>query len=88
MHSFILVKSFDIFVINEFYVSTLQDGDNFACWENYSVFTVSTFQYIILAYVFSKSKPYRKWVITNVPFVTSLLVLTAATLWLAIEPSP
>lgn len=65
-----------------------EDGDNFACWENYSVFTVSTFQYIILAYVFSKSKPYRKWVITNVPFVTSLLVLTAVTFWLSVYPSP
>ena len=41
-----------------------------------------------MAYVFSKSKPYRKWVVTNVPFLASLLILTAATVWLTIDPSP
>ena len=66
----------------------IKEEDNFACLENYAVFTLSAFQYIILAYVFSKSKPYRKWVVTNVPFLASLLILTAATLWLTIEPSP
>lgn len=66
---------------------SLSQEDNFACWENYAVFAVSAFQYIILAYVFSKSKPYRKWVFTNVPFVSSLIVLTGVTTWLVVDPS-
>ncbi|KRT85040.1 hydrolase, partial [Oryctes borbonicus] len=35
-------------------------GNHFASYENYAVFTVSMFQYIITAVVFSKGKPYRK----------------------------
>ncbi len=49
---------------------------------------MSSFQYIILAYVFSKSKPYRKWFFTNKPFVASFVVLTAATIFLTMEPTP
>ena len=58
-----------------------------ACWENYAVFAVSSFQYIILAYAFSKSRPYRKFVFTNYWFVGSLIVLTAFTVYLVIEPA-
>ncbi len=57
-----------------------------ASWENYAVFTVSAFQYIILAYAFSKSRPYRKFVFSNYWFVGSLLVLTAFTVYLVIIP--
>ena len=66
----------------------IKDEDNYACLENYAIFSLSAFQYVILAYVFSKSKPYRKWVVTNVPFLASLVILTAATVWLTIDPSP
>ena len=38
----------------------IEEGLAVACWENYSIFSVSAFQYIILAYAFSKSKPYRQ----------------------------
>ena len=58
-----------------------------ACWENYAIFTVSSFQYIILAYAFSKSRPYRKYVYTNYWFVGSLVVLTAFTVYLVMEPA-
>jgi len=66
----------------------LKEEDNFACWENYSVFVVSSFQYIILAYVFSKSKPYRKWIISNVGLMLSLLVLTLFTGYISISAPP
>ena len=48
---------------------------------------MSSFQYIILAYAFSKSRPYRKYVYTNYWFVGSLVVLTAFTVYLVMEPA-
>lgn len=42
-----------------------QDKDKVGCTENYTIFIVSSIQYIILAVVFSKGKPYRKAMWTN-----------------------
>ena len=43
----------------------IESGLAVACWENYAIFSVSAFQYIILAYAFSKSRPYRRMIYTN-----------------------
>merc|ERR1711993_180969 len=74
---------------DDFINSTIvvKEEDNFACYENFTIFVISSFQYIILAYVFSKSKPYRRWVISNIGFMVSLLILTAATIYLSVQPS-
>ncbi len=64
----------------------LSDPFQVACFENYAVFSVSAFQYIILAYAFSKSKPYRKYIYTNLWLVGSLLVLTSFTVYLILYP--
>ena len=45
-----------------------------ACWENYAIFSVSAFQYIILAYAFSKSKPYRQMIFTNYQLIASMVL--------------
>ncbi len=58
-----------------------------ASFENYAVFTVSAFQYIILAYAFSKSKPYRKWITTNLWLVGSMVVLSGFTVYLVLYPA-
>lgn len=42
------------------------------CYENYTIFVVSCFQYIILAFVFAKGAPYRKSVLSNKGFLISL----------------
>jgi hypothetical protein len=44
-------------------------------------------QYIILAYAFSKSRPYRKFVFSNYWFVGSLFALTAFTVYIVIYPA-
>jgi hypothetical protein len=48
---------------------------------------VSAFQYIILAYAFSKSSPYRKRVYSNYALVTSLIVMTIFTLFMVFWPT-
>ena len=58
-----------------------------ACWENYSVFSISAFQYTILAYAFSKSVPYRKWVLSNYQLMASFIMLTAFTIYLVMAPA-
>lgn len=56
------------------------------CWETTTIFTVSAFQYLILAGVFSKGKPFRKPFYTNVPFLVALITLSLFTVLLAIYP--
>lgn len=56
------------------------------CYENYTIFIISCFQYIILAVVFSKGAPYRKSIFTNIGFICSLLINTAVAVALAIFP--
>lgn len=56
------------------------------CVENYTVFIISCFQYIILAVVFSKGAPYRKSIFTNIGFICSLVINLVITVALAIWP--
>ncbi|XP_049825460.1 polyamine-transporting ATPase 13A3-like [Aethina tumida] len=55
-------------------------------WENTVLFTVSCFQYIIIAIVYSKGKPYRKPLWTNFWFILSALLLSVFTGWIMIYP--
>lgn len=57
-----------------------------ACYENYTIFTISCFQYIILAIVFSKGAPYRKSIFTNYGFLCSLTLNTIVSIILALAP--
>lgn len=49
----------------------------FACHENYAVFAVSMFQYIVLALAFAKGAPYRRPFFTNYGFVAVLAAAAA-----------
>ena len=42
-----------------------QEEDDNVSYENTAVFSISAFQYIILAVAFSKGPPYRKTMFTN-----------------------
>lgn len=56
------------------------------CYENYTIFIVSCFQYIILAIVFSKGRPYRKSILTNHGLLLTAIILTSFSAYLAIGP--
>lgn len=62
------------------------DKDNVACFENYTIFSISNFQYIILAVVFSKGKPYRNNMFSNYGFLFATLSLVAFAVYLAVWP--
>ncbi|XP_064459602.1 polyamine-transporting ATPase 13A3-like isoform X2 [Ornithodoros turicata] len=63
------------------------EDEELACQDNYVVFAVSVFQYITLAVIFSKGHPYRKTIFSNYWFLSSLVLMTAMTLYLVLYPS-
>lgn len=63
------------------------NDDDIACMENYTVYTVSSFQYIILAIVFSKGYPYRKSIFSNYGFIVSSIIMTCISVYLALVPA-
>lgn len=65
-----------------------KNEDDHKCHDNYAVFAVSVFQYISLAVVYSKGAPYRKSLFTNLLFLTSLIIMTAFTLYIVLYPHP
>lgn len=69
-----------------FDASQSDDKDNVACFENYTIFTISNFQYIILAIVFSKGKPYRNNMFSNYGFLLAVIALVAFATYLAVWP--
>ncbi|XP_012274124.1 probable cation-transporting ATPase 13A3 [Orussus abietinus] len=60
---------------------------SYSCYENYSVFCVSMFQYITMAVVFSKGKPYRKAIYTNRAFISSIFLMIAICAYIAVSPA-
>lgn len=62
------------------------EGEHPGCYENYSVFAVSSFQYVILAVVFSKGRPYRESIFSNYGFILSAIGITGFSAYLIIYP--
>lgn len=70
------------------YVRHTYEGDEAnKCWENYTIFTVSMFQYIIQAIVFSHGAPYRKSVLTNKQLMVSFLIMTTISIYITVTPA-
>ncbi|KAJ8707416.1 hypothetical protein PYW08_010668 [Mythimna loreyi] len=70
------------------YVRHTYEGDEAnECWENYAIFSISMFQYIILAIVFSHGSPYRKSVVTNKQLMISMLIMTCICVYIAVWPA-
>ncbi|BES87473.1 cation-transporting atpase [Nesidiocoris tenuis] len=61
--------------------SVKEDG-----WENYAVFSVSCFQYIILAIVFSKGAPYRRSLLSTPALTLATAIITMFSLYLILYP--
>ncbi len=85
------------FQVGTFYYLTLQpwfvpnQGDKHNFKENISqegtiIFLISTYMYVIMAYVYSKGPPYRQPITENFWFIFSLLALTALNIWITVTP--
>lgn len=69
-----------------FNVTAVASKDDVGCYENYTIFIVSSMQYIILAVAFSKGPPYRKSLFTNYGLLTSFVFLSLFSVYLAVCP--
>ncbi|KAK3580043.1 hypothetical protein CHS0354_028614 [Potamilus streckersoni] len=61
--------------------------DEYISHSNAAVFLCSAYQYIILALVFSKGKPYRKTICSNPLFLGNLLACLSLSIWLTVYPT-
>ncbi|XP_032597910.1 polyamine-transporting ATPase 13A2 isoform X2 [Drosophila grimshawi] len=64
-----------------------ESEDHLGCFENYTMFAISSFQYIILAFVFSKGAPYRKPIWSNWPLCLCLILNIMIVVYLVVYPS-
>ncbi|XP_003783912.1 cation-transporting ATPase 13A2 [Otolemur garnettii] len=65
---------------------TIPAPDNLPNYENTVVFSLSSFQYLILAVAMSKGPPFRRPLYTNVPFLVALALLSSVLVGLILVP--
>lgn len=85
---FVSVKELQSLAAKSMNITSPSDMEmDIACYENYAIFSVSSLQYIILAVVFSKGKPYRKSLFANFGLLISIIIATSFTIYLILEPA-
>ena len=62
------------------------EDDPVASYENFTIFNISQFQYIILIITFSKGAPYRQSFFKNFPLIVDIVILTGFCVFLTIWP--
>ncbi|XP_021361034.1 cation-transporting ATPase 13A2-like isoform X2 [Mizuhopecten yessoensis] len=75
----------------KWYTRALPDEDAATqkCWESTTIFLVSSYLYISVAFCFSRGPPYRKPIYTNIPYLVTLVVLVSfSTMMLLLAPHP
>ncbi|KYB27139.1 polyamine-transporting ATPase 13A3 [Tribolium castaneum] len=77
------IQTYDWFVP---FVFDPNDTTMYRCYENYAVYCVSMFQYIIMAVVFSKGKPYRKAIYTNFIFLFAIFLMIGVCSYITLDP--
>ncbi|KAF5301425.1 hypothetical protein FQA39_LY02154 [Lamprigera yunnana] len=68
------------------YVPNISENEKDVVWDTTVVFCVSCFQYLILALIYSKGKPYRESLLSNFWLLAISLAITCLVAWLTISP--
>ncbi|EFX79100.1 hypothetical protein DAPPUDRAFT_53014, partial [Daphnia pulex] len=78
-----------LLMLQPWYTPVRPEGDEviIPCWEVTVIFSISSFQYLILALAFSYGPPYRQPFYTNKLFLFAMMVLTAFSLVLTQRPT-
>jgi hypothetical protein len=69
------------------FVPDENDDEKLACYENYTLFSVTSFQYIIMAIMFQQGIPYRKPFWTNPGMMAAFTIMTTVTLYIVLWPA-
>ncbi|BFZ23149.1 hypothetical protein BsWGS_26187 [Bradybaena similaris] len=64
----------------------LSNEDEVKTWDSTTIFLLSSFMYIAVAFTFSKGPPFRKPIYTNAAFMITLVILFALNTYLLIYP--
>ncbi|CAK9833512.1 Polyamine-transporting ATPase 13A3 [Anthophora retusa] len=80
------LRQMDWFVPFDATITAAENKDDVSCTENYTIFIISSMQYIILAVTFSKGHPYRKSLFTNYGLLIAAIILTLFSVYLATFP--
>lgn len=84
-----LTQVLSIYLIKQFYWFKSFDYTHpkeYTSYENYAIYSVSQFQYIILALIFSYGKPYREPIYKNTIFFCSIIIMTVVCLYITLCP--
>lgn len=82
----VLMQIFSSVFVKQFSWYTTFHASEYANYNNYAVFTVSQFQYIILAITFSFGRPYREPIYKNIGLFVSLTVMTVISIVITVLP--
>ncbi|XP_071146696.1 polyamine-transporting ATPase 13A3-like isoform X3 [Mytilus edulis] len=63
-----------------------KDADNVDSWETTTIFLISSYQYITVAFCFSQGPPFRKPIYTNLPYLITLMLLFSFSTFLLLLP--
>ncbi|PSN35079.1 putative cation-transporting ATPase 13A3 [Blattella germanica] len=90
LHIFVIVciQLSSFYIVRQFpwYSNYKKADDSYTCYENYAIYTVSLFQYIASAIVFSQGKPYRQEIYTNYLMIASLIIMTIFSAYKTLYP--
>ncbi|XP_046398535.1 polyamine-transporting ATPase 13A3-like isoform X2 [Ischnura elegans] len=64
----------------------LNFNNELSCYENYAVFSISSFQYVWMAVIFSRGAPHRKSILSNRKLVLALLLMCIVNVVASVTP--
>lgn len=86
--TFFLFLSFNIVHLFSWFVPfNFVSANYYISYENYALYSLSQFQYIIMAFIFSQGAPFREPIYTSKLFLTSMLLTTCMCIYVTLWPA-